>query len=194
MTEPACSYESPYEHLHSHLQRIEERLDGVDAFLRDLAQLEIATSLQELSNMGKQSEEIGKLSDKFDNLSGVVTTIHSDFEALRAAMQADRENLSADGQAALDAANAKADALSRQLQDLDVEVGSAGNSDIPTTGGDSTGGDVTPTPAPGGDVTQPVDTGAPTDENPPAGEGPVVAPDAPVDGGEGDNGGPVPTA
>lgn len=164
-------HECEYEHLHSHLRQLEERLDGIDVALQGLAQLEIVTSLQELSNMAKQSEEIGKLSGKFDSLSGVVTTIHSDFEALRAAMQADRDNLSPDGQAALDAANAKADSLAQQLQDLDVEVGTAGHSDIPTGGG------------------EPADNGG--GDNPPAGEGTVVAPDAPADGGDG---APVPTA
>jgi hypothetical protein len=68
-------------------------------------------------------------------------------------MEADRENLSDAGQAALDAANAKADSLRQQLTDLDVAVGDADGSDIPTGGGDTTA------PAGGG-----------ADENPPADE------------------------
>jgi chromosome segregation ATPase len=149
-----------YKHLHNHFlwiqgefEQLTQRLSDIDAALRRLTRLEIITSLEEMSSMAQQSEEIGKLSGKFDTLSGVVTDIHSDFEALRAAMEADRENLSDAGQAALDAANAKADSLRQQLTDLDVAVGDADGSDIPTGGGDTTA------PAGGG-----------ADENPPADE------------------------
>jgi outer membrane murein-binding lipoprotein Lpp len=158
-------------HLHEHLHDIEERLCGMDSALERLAQLEIITSLKELKAMAKQSDEINKLGGKFDQLSGVVTDIHSDFEALRAAMEADRDSLSPDGQAALDAANAKADTLRQQLEDLNVEVGDADGSDIPVGGGGTT------EPAPGGDTGtgQPAEGGV--DEAPPAGEGTVVNPD-----------------
>ena len=117
--------------------------------------------------MAKQSDEIGKLSDKFDTLGGVVTDIHSDFEALRAVLEAERDNLSPAGQAAVDAANAKAEALGAKLRDLDVAVGDADGSDIPT-----------PEPGGGGEV-PPVEGGGevPGEENPPAGEGTVFAPD-----------------
>lgn len=151
-----------YEHLHSHLQSIEERLVGLDAELSHLARLEIITSLKELSTMGKQSDEISKLGTRFDNLSSVVTDIHSDFEALRAVMTAERENLSEAGQAAVDAANAKADQVAQQLTDLDVEVGDADGSDIPTGGDSSTPAEPAPsTPAPGGEATVPGDGSAP---------------------------------
>lgn len=135
------------EHMHEHFHDLDERLRGIDGALQRLAHLEIVTSLKEQNIMAKQSEEIGKLGGKFDSLAAVVTDIHSDFEALRAVLEAERDNLSPDGQAALDAANAKADALAQQLTDLDVEVGDADGSDIPTGGGEE-----------------------PTEETPPAGE------------------------
>lgn len=121
-----------YEHLHSHLERLQARLDVLDDAVVRLQQIEIATSRMELTLMAHASDQINDLSSKIDALGGVITDVHSDFEALRAAMEADRENLSAAGQAALDAANAKADAVAQQLRDLDVEVGDADGSDIPT--------------------------------------------------------------
>lgn len=121
-----------YEHLHSHLERLQARLDVLDDAVARLQQIEIATSRMELSLMARASDQINDLSSKIDALGTVVTDVHSDFEALRAAMEADRENLSVAGQAALDAANAKADAVAQQLRDLDVEVGDADGSDIPT--------------------------------------------------------------
>lgn len=153
-------YPDQYDHLHQHLRDLEERVFGLEAELQDrlgsidaaldhLARLEIVTSLKELNTMAKQSEEIGKLGDRFGSLASVVTDIHSDFEALRAVLEAERDNLSPDGQAALDAANAKADALAQQLQDLDVEVGDADGSDIPTG------------PTEPGDENPPADEGAP---------------------------------
>jgi hypothetical protein len=155
-----------YEHLHNHylwiqgqLGAVLDRLDGMDAALRGIAQIEIFTSLEEMSSMAKQSEEIGKLSGKFDDLSGVVTDIHADFEAFRTAMEAERDTLSPEGQVALDDANTKADSLRQRLSDLDVEVGDADGSDTAAGGGTD------------------VNT-----ENPPAGEGTVVAPDVPVEG------------
>lgn len=133
-----------YEHLHSHLERLQARLDVLDDAVVRLQQIEIATSRMELTLMAHASDQINDLSSKIDALGGVITDVHSDFEALRAAMEADRENLSAAGQAALDAANAKADAVAQQLRDLDVEVGDADGSDIPT-----------PPPAAEGDVLSP---------------------------------------
>lgn len=130
-----------YEHLHKHylwiqdqLRVVGERLDGMDAALQGLAQLEIVTSLKEMHAMANAADEINQLGGKFDALAAVVTTIHADFETLLAAMEADRDNLSDAGQAALDTANTKADALAQQLQALDVEVEGADNP--------------TPTPAP----------------------------------------------
>lgn len=133
-----------YEHLHSHLERLQARLDVLDDAVTRLQQIEIATSRMEMTLMANASEQINELSTKIDTLGAVVTDVHSDFEALRAAMEADRENLSAAGQAALDAANAKADSLAQKLTDLDVEVGDADGSDIPTSP-PAGGQDVTPT-------------------------------------------------
>jgi len=130
-----CTYETEYEHLHSHLRRITRMLTGIGEDLARLAQLEIIHNLEELSSMAKQAEEISKLGGRFDELAAAVTDIHADYEALRAAMEADRENLSADGQAALDAAQSKADATRQLLVDLDVAVGDADGSDTPPADG-----------------------------------------------------------
>ena len=73
------------------------------------------TTLEEL--MATATEQITALSAKVDD-------IKADFDALIAAMNAERENLTPAGQAALDAANAK-------LDTLDVAVGDADGSDTP---------------------------------------------------------------
>jgi hypothetical protein len=109
-------------------------------------------------------------------------------------MQAERDNLSETGQAALDAANAKADSLSQQLQDLNVAVGDADGSDIPTGGG-ATPADGGTAPADGG-ATAPNESGivdggqenggSNVNDAPPAGEGTVVNPDEQFAAGEGD--------
>jgi hypothetical protein len=85
--------------------------------------------LEEL--MANAAEQINTLSAKVDGISTVVTDVHADFSALVAALQADRENLSVTGQAALDAANAKLDEAAAKLGDLDVAVGDADGSDNP---------------------------------------------------------------
>lgn len=81
--------------------------------------------------MATAAEQINTLSTKVDGLSAVVADVHADFTALLNAMNAERENLTADGQAALDAANAKLDATAQQLADLDVAVGDGDGSDTP---------------------------------------------------------------
>lgn len=81
--------------------------------------------------MARQDEAITELGNKFDTLGGVVADIHSDFRAFRDAMTAERENLSEAGVAALEQANAKADATTARLSELDVEVGDADGSDVP---------------------------------------------------------------
>jgi hypothetical protein len=73
-------------------------------------------ALEEL--MATAAEQITALSTKVDDIA-------ADFAALRDAMLVERENLTTAGQAALDAANAKLDAL-------DTEVGDADGSDTPT--------------------------------------------------------------
>lgn len=81
--------------------------------------------------MATAAEQINTLAGKVDGISAVVTDVHADFSALVAAMQADRENLSPTGQAALDAANTKLDEAGAKLADLDVAVGDADGSDTP---------------------------------------------------------------
>lgn len=81
--------------------------------------------------MARAADEIRNLGDRFGTLSGVVTDIAADFEAFRTAMEAERENLTAEGQAALDEATAKADATAQRLGELDVAVGDADGSDNP---------------------------------------------------------------
>ncbi len=62
--------------------------------------------------------------EQIDALSAKVDDIAADFAALVTALNAERENLTEAGQAALDAANAK-------LTALDVAVGDADGSDTP---------------------------------------------------------------
>lgn len=161
-----------------------------------LERIEGATSRLEIA-MAKASDQINELSGKLDELGAVVTDVHSDFEALRAVMTAERENLTDAGQAALDAANDKAAVLAERLSSLDVAVGDADGSDIPTGGG--TGETPAEPTAPVEDTPAPPVEGAPVDEAaaeetpvdpedaaPPAGEGTVVNPDLPADGGDED--------
>lgn len=95
------------------LGRIESKIDAIGA------------------QMATAAEQIDQLSTKVDGLAAVTTDIHADFVAFRDAMTAERENLSAAGQAAIDQANAKLDTAAATLADLDVEVGDADGSDTP---------------------------------------------------------------
>lgn len=182
-----------------------------------LERIESALSRLEIG-MATAKEQIDQLSTKVDGLSSVTADVAQDFQAFKAAMEAERENLTPDGQAALDAANAKIEAARAQLADLDVAVGDADGSDAPAEepespsgdigGGPGAGDDPEDTEEPAGGETggedgngggEPVDDaglGGTTpgtepnpetgqqdqDEAPPAGEGTVVSPDAPVDG------------
>lgn len=79
---------------------------------------EVLAALEELrSEMATAAEQIGQLSAKIDDVA-------ADFTAFKEAMEAERENLSPAGQAALDEANAK-------LANLDTAVGDADGSDTP---------------------------------------------------------------
>jgi hypothetical protein len=98
-------------------------LTKIDTILTKVTNLE--------ASMATAAEQINTLSNKVDGLTTVTTDILADFRAFRDAMNAERENLTADGQAALDAANAKADAAATKLGELDVEVGDADGSDTP---------------------------------------------------------------
>lgn len=81
--------------------------------------------------MATAAEQITALGTKVDGLTAVTTDILADFRAFRDAMNAERENLTAAGQAALDEANTKVDAAAEGLSGLDVEVGDADGSDTP---------------------------------------------------------------
>lgn len=85
--------------------------------------------LMEERIMTTQAEAFATLAAKDDALTAAVQDLAADFVAFRDAMLAERENLTADGQAAFDAASAKADAAAAALAALDVEVGDAGGSD-----------------------------------------------------------------
>jgi len=95
------------------IERIETKIDNLGAL------------------MATAAEQINALSGKVDALTAAVADVHADFTALVNAMNAERENLTAAGQAALDQANAKVDTATTALHDLDVEVGDADGSDTP---------------------------------------------------------------
>lgn len=99
---------------------------------RKLGIAEVRAQLTRLENaMGTQAEALAELGNRFDQLGTVVGDIAADFAAFRTAMEAEREELSEAGVAALDEANAKADATTQKLADLDVSVGDADGSDTP---------------------------------------------------------------
>ena len=102
---------------------------SLPALIRHWLGTDRITYLEEL--MATAADQINALSTRVDGISAVVTDVHADFSALVAALQAERENLSESGQAALDAANAKLDQAATQLTDLDVAVGDADGSDTP---------------------------------------------------------------
>ena len=77
------------------------------------------------------AEQINALTGRFDALNDVVVDVHADFVAFRDAMLAERENLTAAGQAALDHAIERADAAGAALESLNTEVGDADGSDTP---------------------------------------------------------------
>jgi uncharacterized coiled-coil protein SlyX len=82
------------------------------------------------------AEQITVLNDKLTAQATVITDIAADVQALLdavAVLQAERENLTPAGQAALDQANASADAVTAALQSLDTEVGDQDGSDTPPT-------------------------------------------------------------
>lgn len=81
--------------------------------------------------MATAAEQISALDAKVAALGEVLTDVKADFDALLAAMNAERENLTEAGQAALDTANANLDARAAQLAELDTAVGDADGSDTP---------------------------------------------------------------
>lgn len=78
------------------------------------------------------AEQITALNDKLTAQAAVITDVAADVQALLdavAVLQTERENLTPEGQAALDQANASADAVTTALQGLDVQVGDQDGSD-----------------------------------------------------------------
>lgn len=102
------------------VRRIDRKLDDALALLDQLGE-----------QMTTQAEAIQGLAVKVDGLTTLTTDILADFNALLTAMNTERENLTAAGQAALDAANASTDAAQAKLTELDVAVGDADGSDVP---------------------------------------------------------------
>jgi hypothetical protein len=98
-----------------------------------LERIEAATERMERL-MATQAEEISNLSSRVDGLSGIVGDIAADFKAFRDAVEADRQNLSAEGKEALDKANTSLDNLGARISELDVEVGDGDGSDQLDTG------------------------------------------------------------
>ena len=85
---------------------------------------EIAAQLIRMENkMATAAEQIQALDAKVTAQGVLIADIKADFDALLAAMNAERENLTPAGQAAIDTANANLDARAAQLADLDVAVG-----------------------------------------------------------------------
>lgn len=92
---------------------------GIDRMARDIKALrEIPSLLNRLEFMMATAKE------QLDNLSVKVDDLVADVRAAREALEADRDNLSDEGQEALDTLSAKLDAF-------DAEVGDADGSDVP---------------------------------------------------------------
>lgn len=77
------------------------------------------------------AEQISLLTTRVEAQGTLLTDIAADFAAFKTAMEAERENLTAAGQAALDAANVALDNVATGLTNLDVAVGDADDSDTP---------------------------------------------------------------
>jgi hypothetical protein len=79
--------------------------------------------------MATAAEQIALLTTRVEALGTLLNDVAADFAAFKAAMEAERENLTPTGQAALDAANAALDNVTTGLTNLDVAVGDADHSD-----------------------------------------------------------------
>jgi hypothetical protein len=94
--------------------------------------------------MNSATQQINALADKVDAQSTLLGDIAADFDAFKTAMEAERDRLTPEGQAALDRANVSADLVGQRLADLDTKVGDADGSDKtdvpaePETPGDET--------------------------------------------------------
>lgn len=82
--------------------------------------------------MANAAEQIDALTARVDTQGALLTDIAADFAAFKTAMEAERENLTPNGQAAVDRANASLDSVGQRLADLDVAVGDADGSEVPT--------------------------------------------------------------
>lgn len=102
---------------------------GADSFTALMLVLRRLDQLEEV--MATAAEQINALNVKVSAQGDVLTDIAADFAAFKEAMEAERENLTPAGQAALDEANANLDANAQRLADLDVAVGDADGSDTP---------------------------------------------------------------
>lgn len=77
------------------------------------------------------AEQITALTARVEAQGVVLNDVAADFAAFKTAMEAERENLTPAGQAALDAANAALDGVAASLGALDAAVGDADGSDTP---------------------------------------------------------------
>lgn len=109
------------------------------------------------SALSRMEIAMARETDALNEIKTKLADVHDD---VRAKLDQVRGELSEDGQRALDE-------VSEALRRFDDEIGDADGSDTPASGGGESGAPV-------------------TDENPPAGEGTVVSPDVPADGGDSD--------
>lgn len=103
--------------------------NGLQALLLILTRLDALEA-----TVATAAEQITILNDKIAAQATVITDVAADVAALLeavATLQAERENLTPAGQAALDAAMASADAVTVALQTLDTQVGDQDGSDTP---------------------------------------------------------------
>jgi hypothetical protein len=98
----------------------------LEALLLILSKL---TTLETL--VATAAEQINALTARVQAQGALLTDVAADFAAFKDAMEAERENLTPNGQAALDGANAALDAVATGLSNLDVAVGDADGSDTP---------------------------------------------------------------
>lgn len=97
----------------------------------DKAEILAALEQMEQRIMTTQEEAFATLGARVDATKALAEDILADFNALLAALAAERENLTPAGQAAFDAALGKADAADAALSAVDVAVGDADGSDTP---------------------------------------------------------------
>lgn len=103
---------------------------STEAILASLNLILVKTiHLEEL--MATAAEQIAALTTRVEAQGVLLVDVAADFEAFKTAMEAERENLTAAGQAALDAANVALDGVATSLTNLDIAIGDADGSDVP---------------------------------------------------------------